>query len=172
VKKITGSWKQMKKVGEGSRQSAGGFVSNVSYYEAKKCEGCSLKSMCHNAKGNRRIAINHRLNRHKERVRKLLTSKEGLYHRSMRPIEPESVFGQAKSNKQYSRFRHFSTKKDKVMMDFAIFAIAFNIGKLYNKRKNMSKNRQKPAVLPQILVFVVIFHLKSESILATIFFVR
>jgi hypothetical protein len=103
--------------------------------------------MCHNAKGNRRIEINHKLNRHKERVRKLLTSKEGLYHRSMRPIEPESVFGQGKSNKQYNRFRHFSTKK--VMMGFAIFAIAFNIGKLYNKRENMSKNRQKLAVLPK-----------------------
>jgi hypothetical protein len=34
---------------------------------------------------------------------------------------------------------------------------------LYNKRKNMSKTHQKPAVLPQILVFVVIFHLKSEK---------
>ena len=54
---------------------------------------------------------------------------DGLYHRSQRPIEPESVFGQTKSNKQYNRFRHFS--KEKVLMDFAILTIAFNIGKLY-----------------------------------------
>jgi hypothetical protein len=101
--------------------------------------------MCHSAKDNRRLEINHNLNRHKERVRNLLSSKEGLYHRSMRPVEPESVFAQGKSNKQYNRFRYFSTNNDKVMMAFAIFAIAFNIGKLHNKGKNMSKNGQKPA---------------------------
>ena len=49
-------------------------------------------------------------------------------HRKRRPIEPEAVFGQTKANKQYNRFRHFGG--DKVKMDFAIFAIAFNIGKM------------------------------------------
>jgi hypothetical protein len=59
-------------------------------------------------KGNRKIEINHNLNCHKDRVRQLLTSTEGIYHRSRRPIEPETVFGQSKSNKGYSRFRHFN----------------------------------------------------------------
>jgi hypothetical protein len=77
------------------------------------------------------VEVNHNLHRHKRKVRELLTSEEGIYHRSQRPIEPESVFGQTKSNKHYNRFRHF--KKDKVLMDFAIFAIAFNIGKLHLK---------------------------------------
>ncbi|KAA6318962.1 hypothetical protein EZS27_031089 [termite gut metagenome] len=35
------------------------------------------------------MKVNHNPNRHKEKVRKLLTSEEGLYHRSRRPIEPE-----------------------------------------------------------------------------------
>ena len=48
-------------------------------------------------------------------------------HRSKRPIEPEAVFGQMKFNKQYKRFRHRG--KDKVNMDFGLFAIAFNIQK-------------------------------------------
>ncbi|MDP4238468.1 MAG: hypothetical protein Q8904_03230, partial [Bacteroidota bacterium] len=30
--------------------------------------------------------------------------------------------------------------KDKVMMDFAIFAIAFNLGKMYRKAKTIVKN--------------------------------
>jgi hypothetical protein len=47
-------------------------------------------------------------------------------------------------------------------MDFAIFAIAFNIGNLHNKGKYMSGNGQKSAVLPPILIVVVIFHPKSE----------
>ena len=39
--------------------------------------------------------------------------------------------GQTKAGKQYDKFRHFGL--DKVKMEFAIFAIAFNIEKLYNK---------------------------------------
>ena len=37
----------------------------------------------------------------------LLTSEEGLKHRSQRPIEPEAVFGQMKADMHYKRFRHF-----------------------------------------------------------------
>ena len=121
----------MDKVGKKRNKTASGYKSTSTLYEAKNCNGCPLKCLCTNAKGNRRIEVNHNLNRHKQRIRELLTSEEGIYHRSQRPIEPESVFGQTKSNKHYNRFRHF--KKDKVLMDFAIFAIAFNIGKLHLK---------------------------------------
>jgi hypothetical protein len=89
-----------------------------------------------------------------------LTSEEGLYHRSKRPIEPEPVFGQGKSNKQYYRFRHFGT--DLITMDFAVFAIAFNIGKLHNRRKNTPTNRQKPPALSKIVAFAVFFYAKYK----------
>ena len=121
----------MDKVGKKRNKTASGYKSTSTLYEAKNCNGCPLKCLCTNAKGNRRIEVNHNLNRHKQRIRELLSSEEGIYHRSQRPIEPESVFGQTKSNKHYNRFRHF--KKDKVLMDFAIFATAFNIGKLHLK---------------------------------------
>src|SRR5574344_770148 len=121
----------MNKIGKKRSKTASGYTSTATIYEAKNCKGCPLKCLCSNAKGNRRIEVNHNLNRHKQRIRELLTSEEGIYHRSQRPIEPESVFGQTKSNKHYNRFRHF--KKDKVLMDFAIFAIAFNLGKLHLK---------------------------------------
>ena len=61
----------------------------------------------------------------------LLCSKEGLKHRGQRCIEPEVVFGQMKYNMNYKRFRHFG--KDKIFMDFAFFAIAFNIKKMCAK---------------------------------------
>ena len=64
----------------------------------------------------------------KRQARERLTSEKGLGHRSRRPIEPEAVFGQMKYNMQYKRFRHFG--KDKVAMDFAFFAIAFNTKKM------------------------------------------
>ena len=68
---------------------------------------------------------------YKRKARERLTSERGLEHRSNRPIEPEAVFGQMKYNMHYKRFRHFG--KDKVTMDFAFFAIAFNIKKMAAK---------------------------------------
>ena len=39
-------------------------------------------------------------------ARELLTSDEGLMHRSRRPIEPEAVFGQIKYDNHFKRFRY------------------------------------------------------------------
>jgi transposase len=122
----------MENTGSGTRRSESGFVSHVKYYEARNCCGCPLKCLCHKAEGNRRIEVNPNLNRHRERVRNLLNSEEGKMLMKRRATEPESVFGQTKYNKHYNRFRHFG--KDGVMTDFAIFAVAFNIGKLFNKK--------------------------------------
>jgi hypothetical protein len=70
------------------------------------------------AEGNRKIEVNRKLNRYGKKA------KEGLMHRKKRPVEPEAVFGQTKTSKQYNRFRHFG--QNRVKMDFAVFAIAFN----------------------------------------------
>jgi hypothetical protein len=43
-------------------------------------------------------------------------------------------------------------------MDFAIFAIAFNIGKMYNKSQDKSKKREKSFVFAKnhfVLIFVL-----------------
>ena len=146
----------MERTGTIKRKSDNGYVSNISVYQAKNCHECPLKCLCYNAKGDRKIEVNHNLNRHKQKARELLNSEEGLLHRSRRPIEPEAVFGQTKANKHYNRFRHFD--KDKVMMDFAIFAIAFNIGKIYRKAgitNNLpSKSRKQARFLGLILFFI------------------
>ncbi|WP_369740816.1 transposase [Bacteroides sp. 1_1_30] len=47
-------------------------------------------------------------------------------------MEVEAIFGQIKCNKGYKRFRH--TGLDKIIMDFGILTIVFNIGKMINKR--------------------------------------
>jgi hypothetical protein len=78
------------------------------------------------------------LREYKRKARERLTSEEGLAHRSKRPIEPEAVFGQMKYNMAYRRFRHFGT--DKVTMDFAFFAIAFNIKKMCAKKAKVAPN--------------------------------
>ena len=115
---------------------------------------------CSKTKRNRKIEINHNLNSHKNKARELLTSEEGLYHRSQRPIEPEAVFGQGKSNKAYNRFRHFG--KDLILMDYAIFATSFNLGKLCNKRQAMSKNGQNPPFCSQPACLLVFFAKKYQ----------
>jgi len=123
----------MKRIYNTTRKSDSGFISDIAVYQAQRCQGCPLRCKCHKSKINRQIRVCHKLREYKSKAREMLTSKEGLIMRSKRPIEPEAVFGQMKFNKSYYRFRH--TGKDKIKMDFAIFAIAFNLGKLFNYRK-------------------------------------
>lgn len=84
------------------------------------------------------MTANHQLLEYRRKARERLTSEKGLEHRSKRPIEPEAVFGQIKYNMQYKRFRHFG--KDKVTMDFAFFAMAFNLKKMAAKMPKWSNS--------------------------------
>ena len=118
----------MNRIGVKRATTDSGYVTESIRYQAVRCEGCPLRGLCFKAKGNRIIEVNHRLNEYKRQARERLTSEEGIMYRGKRCIEPEAVFGQMKYNMQYKRFRHFY--KDKVTMDFAFFAIAFNIKKL------------------------------------------
>ena len=129
----------MRRIGTSHTKTASGYRSENARYRAQNCKGCPLRCMCYKAKGDRRtIEVNHRLNEYKRKARELLTSEEGLRHRGRRCIEPEAVFGQMKFNMAYRRFRHFG--KDKVTMDFAFFAIAFNIKKMCSKIAKQTKN--------------------------------
>ncbi|MDP4580929.1 MAG: transposase [Saprospiraceae bacterium] len=56
--------------GQGERKNRNGFISQVDYYEAKGCEGCPLRGMCHISTGNKKIEINHKLNEYKAKTRK------------------------------------------------------------------------------------------------------
>ena len=116
---------------EEKRYTESGFEQTVSIYRARRCHGCPLRAKCHKAKGNRTIEVNHRLNAYKDMVRSLLTSEEGLMHRSRRPIEPEAVFGQLKANGMFKRFRLKGLSGTNV--EFGLKAIAHNLMKLSNK---------------------------------------
>lgn len=129
----------MRRVGTVHSKTASGYRSESARYRAQNCRGCPLRCLCYKARGDRRtIEVNHRLNEYKRKARELLTSEDGLRHRGRRCIEPEAVFGQMKFNMAYRRFRHFG--KDKVTMDFAFFAIAFNIKKMCSKIAKQTKN--------------------------------
>jgi len=129
----------MTRIGTSHTKTASGYRSENARYRAQNCKGCPLRCLCYKAKDDRRvIEVNHRLNGYKRKARELLTSEDGIKHRGRRCVEPEAVFGQMKFNMAYRRFRHFG--KDKVSMDFAFFAIAFNIKKLCAKIAKQAKN--------------------------------
>lgn len=136
----------MKRIGMKRSLTSNGFVTYSVRYQAERCDGCPLRGSCFKARGNRIIEVNHQLQQYKQKARELLTSEEGIKHRGRRCIEPEAVFGQTKYNKAYKRFRHFG--KDKVNMDFAFFAIAFNIRKMCRK----TNLKELKAVMEVLLV--------------------
>lgn len=134
-------------------KTASGYRSENAQYRAQNCQGCPLRCMCYNSKSDRRvIEVNHRLKQYKRKAAERLTSEEGIKHRGRRCIEPEAVFGQMKQNMQYKRFRHFG--KDKVTMDFAFFAIAFNIKKMCSKIAKALKNGGKSPFLTSVNRFI------------------
>lgn len=128
----------MKRIGTAYTKTESGYVAESAQYKARRCQGCPLRGSCFKAKGDRIIEVNHRLIEYRKKARERLTSEEGIKHRGRRCIEPEAVFGQMKYNMAYKRFRHVGI--DKVKMDFAFFAIAFNLKKMCSKIAKQTKN--------------------------------
>lgn len=124
-------------VGTKQGVTASGYVTRSFLYRARRCEGCPLRGRCFKGSGNRTLEVNYQLNEYKRRARERLTSEEGVRHRKRRCTEPEAVFGQMKNNMAYRRFRHVG--KDKVTMDFAFFAMVFNIKKMCAKLAKRGK---------------------------------
>ncbi len=135
----------MELIGRSKRVSDRGYCSEISHYQAKICEGCPLRGSCHKAKENRIIDINHNLLRHKKIARENLTSKRGFRHRSRRPIEPEAVFGQIKSNRKFNRFRLRGL--DGVAVEFGLISIAVNLSKMIKYAINVTIDSPKSLLL-------------------------
>ena len=125
----------MERTGVKYDRTESGYRTESVIYRAGNCQGCPLRWGCYKKRsGNRETEVNRQLMEYRRKALERLTSGKGLIHRSRRPIEPEAVFGQMKYNMGYKRFRHFG--KDKITMDFAFFAIAFNIKKMAAKLRN------------------------------------
>ena len=128
----------MQNIGESKRTSSNGYDAKVTRYQAKRCEGCPLRGLCHQAKGNRTIEVNYRLKELKEKAKELLNCELGLAHRSKRPIEVEAVFGQLKSNNKFSRFTLRGLEK--VNLEFGLMAMAHNLRKMAKIAQKQGNN--------------------------------
>lgn len=152
---------RMSRTGTLQTRTEGGYISQSACYRAIRCKGCPLRCLCYKAKANQRtIRVNHRLNAYKRKACELLTSEEGIKERRRRCIEPEAVFGQMKSNMAYRRFRHMG--KDKVVMDFTFFAIAFNIKKLCSMMRKVDKKGRKTSSYGKFVVIFICYMHKLE----------
>ena len=152
---------RMSRTGTLQTRTEGGYISRSACYRAIRCKGCPLRCLCYKAKANQRtIRVNHRLNAYKRKACELLTSEEGIKERGRRCIEPEAVFGQMKSNMAYRRFRHMG--KDKVVMDFTFFAIAFNIKKLCSMMRKVDKKGRKASSYGKFMVIFICYMHKLE----------
>ena len=154
---------RMSRTGTLQTRTEGGYISQSACYRAIRCKGCPLRCLCYKAKAKanqRTIRVNHRLNSYKRKACELLTSEEGIKERGRRCIEPEAVFGQMKSNMAYRRFRHMG--KDKVVMDFTFFAIAFNIKKLCSMMRKVDKKGRKASFYGKFVVIFICYMHKLE----------
>ena len=127
---------KMKFIRQERRYTASGYQQVVSVYRASRCEGCPLRGQCHKSKRNRQIEVNHTLDDYKARARELLTSEQGLTHRSNRPIEPEAVFGQIKECGKFRRLHLKGLTGAKI--EFGLKALAHNLRKLALARAKSS----------------------------------
>ena len=118
-------------IGNKRRVSDLGYVSHTKLYQAQNCEGCPLRGRCFRGKGNRVIDVNVKSRLYRDKAKEMLTSERGLYHRSMRPVEPEAVFGQIKYDGGFKRFHYRGNRL--VRAEFATLAIAHNIKKMASR---------------------------------------
>lgn len=136
-------------IGTKKSKSELGYISTYTRYQARNCQGCPLRVLCHKSKDNRIIEVNYKLNEYKNKARERLLSEQGIYHRGKRCIEPEAVFAQIKHNSQFNRFRLRGLEK--VNIEFTLVAIAHNLKKWARKTGK--------------LVFMLIFSSLEKNIL-------
>src|SRR5690554_1394314 len=118
---------KMHKTHESKKTTEAGYIQHLSHYQAKNCESCPLRGQCFKGKANRSIERNHNPERHKQKIRELLTSEKGLQKRKQRTADVEPVFAQLKHNHY---FRRFSLKGiQKTELEFGLMALAHNLRK-------------------------------------------
>lgn len=117
----------MDKVWEGVQKTDNGFERKISKYQARNCQGCPLRGVCHKSKANRMIEISHEGKRLKEEAVKRLKSEVGIAYRKKRCWDVEPVFANLKQNHGFRRFMLRSTEK--VTIEAGLHAIAHNLRK-------------------------------------------
>ncbi len=115
-----------------NEKTSTGYEHQVHYYQARRCEGCPLRGMCHSAKTDRILKINHRSAAYRQAAKERLNSLRGIRMRSQRGVDTEPVFGHIK---QCRHFRRFLLKGlNGVATEVGLLAVAHNLKKWWVKQ--------------------------------------
>jgi transposase len=128
---------RMENIGTQQQKTSTGFTQHITKYQAKNCSNCPLNGVCHKAKENRIISVNHQLNEYKQQAKENLQSEEGIEHRKKRCFDTEPVWGNIKNNHGFKRFMLRGTKK--VTVEVGLLSLAQNL------RKKATLNQRKAA---------------------------
>lgn len=125
----------MEKISVRHDETETGFKQTHTLYQAKNCEGCLMRGVCHESKTNRIISVNHNLEEYKAKARELLTSEKGIEKRGQRCVDVEGTFGQLKANKGVRRFLLRGTEK--VNIELGLLAIGMNLARMAKKQSQL-----------------------------------
>ena len=116
-------------------KSANGYEILKKVYRNESCAGCPHREQCHKSKDDRRtVKVSQTFESLRRQSYENITSEQGILLRMNRSIQVEGAFGIIK---QDMAFRRFLTRgKKKTETQFFLIAIAFNIKKLWNRRKD------------------------------------
>jgi transposase len=117
----------MQSIGEKRRRSENNYERLLVRYQAQNCEGCSIRGVCHNQKGNRIIEVSHKGNYLRKKAKDKLESEKGIYYRKKRCADVEPIFANMKQNKNFKRF--LLRGIEKVAVEIGLVAMAHNLSK-------------------------------------------
>jgi transposase len=123
--------KQLKSIGITHRTSATGYRSEITVYECEDCNGCSYKTRCTKAKGNRRMQVSKRFVEKRQVSYENITTEEGILLRVNRSIQVEGAFGVLKNDYNFNRF--LTRGKTSVKTEFILLCFGYNVNKLHAK---------------------------------------
>lgn len=118
---------RMDHIGDRQKKTKTGYMQTISSYQAKNCQGCPMRGVCHQTKDNRIVEVNHSLRRYKQQAKQRLNTQQGIKYRKQRPVDVEPVFAHIKANRGFKRFLLKGINKAEI--EIGLLSIAHNLRK-------------------------------------------
>ena len=119
-------------VGNTTRKSVTGYVSDITLYSCEACEGCPRKALCTKATGNRVISVSKLFQELRAQSLERITTKMGVILRMNRSIQSEGAFGVLKEDRHFRRFHRRGMEH--VFTEALLHAAANNVNKFHKKK--------------------------------------
>ena len=118
-------------------------MNQKSLYMNVKVEGCSYKSKCTKAAGNKRLQVSKKFIALRQESYENILSETGIKYRMNRSIQVEGAFGVLKNDYGFQKF--LLRGKTKVKLEILLLCFGYNINKLHAKIQN---DRTKSYMFP------------------------